>query len=280
MPLFVALTVYFGLRSTGQQPFLRFAAGRARRLLLPWVLWSLLYGLLIVRGAYRAGLPLFDAFSPTVLLTGTALHLWFLPFAFVAILACRLVQVWIPRNSTGLFLFLGIFVSGTVATAFALEAHGRVAPGEQWLSATPAVLLGFALVLAERVRWGLALVLCVALSVFSTLRLSGLPYGTMEYLITSVLTVAILAWPVAARPCTVLLSQLSIGIYLVHPLAMSVTFSRIIPMPPGAAETALLAIVVSVMVAAAMLGMERLVRAAWRATSSASECDGMEGKRQ
>ncbi|WP_417806596.1 acyltransferase family protein [Thioclava sp.] len=56
---------------------------KARRLLRPFVVWSLIYsGAKMVQALLRHEPPL-GWLEPWMLMTGTSLHLWFLPFAFV-----------------------------------------------------------------------------------------------------------------------------------------------------------------------------------------------------
>lgn len=61
---------------------------RFKRLYVPFIAWSLVY--LLLRGAKHLiageGSPII--WSPAMLLNGTTNHLWFLPFAFLASLAC------------------------------------------------------------------------------------------------------------------------------------------------------------------------------------------------
>jgi fucose 4-O-acetylase-like acetyltransferase len=56
-------------------------AERARRLLLPFLLWSVIQALARIAPAPHGGDDLLGWWKTSMLLTGTSTHLWFLPFA-------------------------------------------------------------------------------------------------------------------------------------------------------------------------------------------------------
>ncbi|MEO0829133.1 MAG: acyltransferase family protein [Pseudomonadota bacterium] len=133
LPLFMALLVYYGAE--------RSLAERARRLVLPWLIWGLIYGALKVVDAVLAGRPIASEFAPWMLLTGPVLPLWFLPFAFlflaliqavphrwrapvalgtslIAVLAVNLVALPVPLNH-----WCSVWAAG--ATGFLMRQTGR-----------------------------------------------------------------------------------------------------------------------------------------------------------
>jgi surface polysaccharide O-acyltransferase-like enzyme len=61
-------------------------ADRARRLLLPLLIWSVVYALFRAWNAAEQGQALFGWWKPWMPLVGTSIHLWFLPFAFLVAL--------------------------------------------------------------------------------------------------------------------------------------------------------------------------------------------------
>jgi fucose 4-O-acetylase-like acetyltransferase len=65
---------------------------RARRLLIPFFIWSAVYAGLQVALAWQAGQPPLGWWQPSMLLTGTVIHLWFLPFAFFFALAAPVLS--------------------------------------------------------------------------------------------------------------------------------------------------------------------------------------------
>ncbi|MEZ5798413.1 MAG: acyltransferase [Paracoccaceae bacterium] len=80
--LFLILTSYFGVGSYRRSGGANFWASRARRILVPWLFWCAVYRLVweVVSDAPFALLS-----DPFTLLIGPSIHLWFLPFAAVAL---------------------------------------------------------------------------------------------------------------------------------------------------------------------------------------------------
>ena len=58
------------------------AGQRAKRLLLPFVTWSMIYAAEFTGLAMSKGNPPFGWWHTSMIVTGVSLHLWFLPFAF------------------------------------------------------------------------------------------------------------------------------------------------------------------------------------------------------
>lgn len=109
-------------------------ADRARRLLLPLLIWSVVYALFRAWNAAEQGQALFGWWKPWMPLVGTSIHLWFLPFAFLvalvapALRASRLVLLW-PVLAAGLLSWVG---------------ETSVWPWYQWSFGVIPVLCGFA----------------------------------------------------------------------------------------------------------------------------------------
>lgn len=85
---------------------------RARRLLLLFVVWSAIYALLWMSVALVRGLDLFIWWRPWMVVGGTSIHLWFIPFAFLVATAApmlrgRKVTVLLPVAAAATLAFLG-----------------------------------------------------------------------------------------------------------------------------------------------------------------------------
>jgi fucose 4-O-acetylase-like acetyltransferase len=86
VPFFTAAAVFFVLRKTSAPhgSLIEYVRQRAQRLYIPFLIWAAFY--LVVRfakhGITGGGSPII--ISPAMLLNGTAHHLWFLPFIFLA----------------------------------------------------------------------------------------------------------------------------------------------------------------------------------------------------
>lgn len=112
---YILLAIFFSVRSRIARPFEPMSLvikTRMRRLMVPFLLWSVVYALLYI----RYGLSIHSSFQEIALwwgpLAGTARHLWFLPFAaFAGIVASlvtpRLMAMTVPVLCT-------LFVLGSV----------------------------------------------------------------------------------------------------------------------------------------------------------------------
>lgn len=109
------------------------------RLLVPWVVWSAIYGLVLIAANRDAGV--FSWFKPNMLLYGTSIHLWFLPAAFA--LSC----VFVPlvrlkaRAPVAAMIVAAIGAAGALALMVAHLDPGLVTPVNQLRFAFPSVFL-------------------------------------------------------------------------------------------------------------------------------------------
>lgn len=214
------------------------ARRKAQRLLKPWLFWSIIYGGLGLAKMVVENVSFSEVFSPTMLLTGTRIHLWFLPFAFVA----ALFLVLIHRR------IVGIPDSFTITTAISIGAlcifgcsviQSQLQPPTplaQWVLGLPAIPLGFAIgrikILQrteDRKKYFVFVILstlaaCVGCMVFD--RLSHgiwLNYSSkfaIRYFASMVIFCSALHWRGKLDPISASLASLSYGIYLVHPLVL------------------------------------------------------------
>lgn len=252
LPMFVALAVYFNLRGGSAVPGRKLVVRRARRLLVPWVAWSAIYGILKIAEAMAAGKPVSSEFEMYMLFTGPRIHLWFLPFVFVAVLAGRAVLDRLPVGPVGFAILLIGMIIGSAAALLACEAASPGPPLVQWLTSLPAVLLGLAMVRAEGDGNRIRLLLSASVSVFTPLIWFGVHAGTISGLLASLLVCGMLAVAIPTSPFLLFLSSLSFGIYLVHPLVASV-LERVSDIPDGTLEMTLMVFALSVLASDMML---------------------------
>ena len=208
---------------------------KARRLLKPWLFWSIVYGFLpLVKVVYK-GVPFSDAFSWTMLVTGTRTHLWFLPFAFAAALLLAfinraLADVSNPRAVMGAIVVGALGVFGFSIVQSCLQPP---TPLRQWVLGAPAIFLGLAVGRitlqhkAEDRRNLYLLTILSPLAAYAALAWlfsgSWLDYaGTFAFRYCA--SVAVICFALQRQgtldPISKKLSSLSYGIYLVHPLIM------------------------------------------------------------
>ncbi len=198
---------------------LRYAAARGQRLLWPWCLASLAYGGLKLIEVAR-GAPWAAEFQTSMWLTGPALHLWFLPFAFAICLGLwplgRLLRQHATAHATPLaFVFTGLALA---SLALAQEATFAI-PLAQWAYALPAVLFGVALTLVrDKGLHLLGLLTFFLCSALAANWITGLPEIGLAALVLILCRLA----PLPATPLSHLAARWALALYLIHPAVMAV----------------------------------------------------------
>jgi hypothetical protein len=187
--------------------------------------WCCVYAAEQLGSAAVHGRSLTDWWSPFMLLYGTSIHLWYLPFAFVvtsaAILAAKRKRL---RDTAALRALVIVGLCTTLPAASAvLNYFDGPAPLTQWVFAGPSVVLGLGLGIglrtegASRYRWMgmLTLALLVACIVCVHWGLTDLPE---PYLAGGLACVAATLVRGNTGRATAYVSGLTYGVYLVHPL--------------------------------------------------------------
>jgi peptidoglycan/LPS O-acetylase OafA/YrhL len=109
-------------------------ADRARRLLWPFLVWSVIYALARIAPALHSGDDLFGWWKPSMIFTGTSTHLWFLPFAFL----CAAVAPVLKGSNW-------VLAAPVLAAGFlALVGEPETPPLYQWSFGLIPALVGFA----------------------------------------------------------------------------------------------------------------------------------------
>lgn len=218
LAVFLVLTADLSAGSLERGGTAAFLRGRVTRVLVPWLAWSGFYlALLIARGA---DLPDFAGDWRAVLI-GPEIHLWFLPFVFLASVLVLAAQAWVSfaRSLTV------VLVAAVAGAALSLVAHNWAnlpEPFAQWSFALPPFLLGLVMAHARRSGqdWAepafMFAVLGIALA-------AGATEGVLQLLIAW--PVLWLVWRLPVRAAWLApLGALSFGIYLIHPFFALVMF--------------------------------------------------------
>lgn len=151
----VALTLSHQPRHASEEGWAAYAVRRFSRLYVPFLLWSLIYlGLRLLKHLVIKGASSPILLGPATLLTGTAHHLWFLPFAFLVTLFIYPARRVCARSTVGWQRVWGaVLFSAGLALSFmpcpvAVDATAHpwtYFTGMSW-SALPAVFYGGAAV--------------------------------------------------------------------------------------------------------------------------------------
>jgi hypothetical protein len=181
------------------------ASVKAQRLLVPFVGWSAIYGLVNIALAVKNNRPPLGWWSPEMLLAGTSIHLWFLPFAFVMALAARNLRHPAAAPLCAILL----------ATIFAMFGTASTAPFAQWCFGVIPVLIGIAYF-----SGGLRIAL-PSLLLACTIWYVGRP--SPDILLGAggtILALIVLTRPLAETPASRWCARASKCSYLAHPLVM------------------------------------------------------------
>lgn len=261
LPFFLMLLVCLAWPAAQREALGVYARSRMRRIMIPWVTWSLVYGGLKVIDAIVTGHPLATEFSQWMWLTGPAIHLWFLPFAFVSCLI--LWPIAQAAKSVGVRVRLG-FVVGCVSVALIVLLTGQDAsfptPLAQWAYALPAVMLGIAFAITRGFeRRGLASGgLWVA--TLGGMLLIGRVAGAEQLMVAASALWFCFVLPLPDSRNSRLSAELSLTIYLAHPMVMAILM-RMTPLPDKSIALALATLMMTLLLALALQWRSaRLVR--------------------
>jgi len=206
----------------------QFVKRRWHRLMVPWLFWSVVYGLCkIAKATCTMDInSLRDMLSVESLLTGTHIHLWYLPYAFAAGLLIYMVNGWTWGTNN-----IAVIVAAAVLGAFTLMAHATGVLGDhlmmplaQWGFGLAAVPLGFAIgrcmtIPSHDVQRSLLCVIALVMLVMCTvLNMTGYAALSVPYELATVLVCAAYAWPSGGNAFVATVAPLTFGIYLIHPL--------------------------------------------------------------
>jgi hypothetical protein len=175
----------------------------ADRYLKPFLIWTVLYGLLSIAFAVKAQNPALQWWDWKMLVVGTWFHLWVLPFAFFA----SLLAPWFRHPLASL---------GAAVLVAALLLGRGPSTGEAWqpwsFGAIPVlVAIGFA-------AWGWRLAATTLGLCFAVLYLEEPSPENLTVLAGTAIALIIMSYRLPASPLSAQCARLSLSIYLAHPL--------------------------------------------------------------
>lgn len=228
LPTFLVSATMLGCAHVKPRRWRDVTGPRVRRIVLPWLFWSGVYGVSLgLREAmFNEWRVWYRPFEPLMLAYGTAIHLWFLPFIFVAALAVRGLHGLTWRADWRLVVGGGL-AAGAVAACIP-SPLSWVFPWESWWFAFPCMPLGLALgrLIAEgQLQHPWTLMLAVAAAVLGGFYCveHGLSPPIGRFALATALIVLALWFPSWPDPVTTRLTPLVYGVFLIHPLLLLLT---------------------------------------------------------
>lgn len=216
LPFFLITLVLMAAPAARALPLAPYSEARAIRLLSPWLIWSVVYAALKAAEVCLTPATWAGEFAPAMLLTGPALHLWFLPYACIAcLLIWPLVRLDLPRP-----VMLALWSGLGLLALWALQQGRWGSPVDEWLFAAPAVACGLALIQlrqngrAQTIWAGVMVGLALSMSWYQGLGQLTLALGLV-----------IAAGQIVLRPtwASRMGAQTALGIYLAHPMCLALS---------------------------------------------------------
>lgn len=185
-------------------------SARAKRLLLPFLIWSVIFAMLNTALSLKTNSAPFEWWRWSMLLSGTWVHLWFLPFAFLA----AVVAPWFrhPLASLGAAIL--------TATLLALYGSPKPIPLGQWAFAVIPVLVGIAYF-----SWGWRLAVTTLLTSSMILFLGPASPDNVTILFGTAIALVFLSNHLPATAVSDWCARISYWVYLAHPLVIIVAQS-------------------------------------------------------
>ncbi|PQO43904.1 acyltransferase family protein [Blastopirellula marina] len=236
VPSLVIISIALACSPAFDRPIAEITHRRARRLLYPWIVWcGVFLAIDLVRYAAVGRSTILENGFGT-LFYGTSLHLWFLPFIFVATVLtglCTRSEIDAKdRNWRIAHLTLTIVAFAVILLLECCSPTWNSWPNPipQWCAALPSVFLGIATGLWMReCNPNIATKLGVAIAFLALMLGMGYLRGSIWTLAGSTLfaTALFLAASCFAMknvpPVLSMLLGLAMAIYLIHPIAITTT---------------------------------------------------------
>lgn len=231
LAVFIMLSFAYLVMKTGKRTLGEVVLNRFNRLIVPWIIWSSIYLVLNIVKSQIKGEEGIGRLGYGVLITGTSIHLWYLPFAFIfTIIIDQYLKITSKfRDEIKLTINSILIVVSFVLGKGILQAEHINIPFPQWAWGIPAVFIGTTIGLICLIKGKkkyiysgvlIALVMLVGTIVSTKQHQLNVPYGIA--ILLTILSLMISddsqskAWDVVKH-----LATMTFGVYLIHPLISS-----------------------------------------------------------
>lgn len=206
LQLFILFQVYFGVE--------RALSPQAHRLLVPWLLWSIIYAVGKTAQALLQDNPVSEEFELWMIFTGPSIHLWYLPFSFACVALAGVMMQTITWPVIYAFTVLTAVVSLAAANLMDLTI-----PLAQWSTVIAAAVIG--LLVRGPVSSRVVLTMFIIASGMAVYVL-GWTSGTWQTLVATGVFYVVTEIKLPSTKISKWFSKISFGIYLIHPAVYSI----------------------------------------------------------
>lgn len=211
--VFVLISVFY----SGKHQKTDQVVSLAKKIMVPYFIWSVIYFSLY----YVSGKSISEIVGWKTIISGTSIHLWYLPFIFLVLVIVGRIKNFIPlkvlSGMSGVLFTVWLYFSP------AWRANVDVVPFAQYMHALGGVFL--ALSVASLARWISYGSLCAGILMCIYLFQFG-DYGiSVVYCISAVVAFLLTIKPTSitkTEKLVTLLSSLTFSIYLVHPFGLAI----------------------------------------------------------
>lgn len=205
---FVIVSVYFATKSKRTHSFF----DRAKRLLIPWLIWSLFYG--IIKFAIKGNIYPKEYTLFSKILATPSVHLWFSPFIFFVLIAIDNLREYFRKKWVVPFLGLSIVIIALLAPIWRDFAY--IPPLGQYASAIPAVFIKILFGIFNDTRMRLIVFFCI-ISLILIVVFKQQP-GAISYLIGIIPCYFLFHGRMKTKEklYTTYITSTAMGIYLLH----------------------------------------------------------------
>lgn len=226
--LFLILTSYFGVGSYRKSGGANFWSTRAKRILIPWLFWCVVYRLV---WEVVSDEPFQILSNPFTLLIGPSIHLWFLPFAAVALIFIPAIArdvetkrnlVWACLALIPFSIALGLIHAKSGLDGWQVAGSPIPQPVPQWAFSLPIYIWGALAAVAHRLGMP-GVTLATALVSSAIMLMLDWDVASVQLLLCAVVFEIFYRLPWKGEWMTVLAGY-AFGIYLMHPFFLLVGY--------------------------------------------------------
>lgn len=226
--LFLILTSYFGVGSYRRSGGEAFWSSRAKRILIPWLFWCAFYRVVWELVSDEPFTLLSDPFT---LLIGPSIHLWFLPFAALALVIIPSIArdvetekalLWASAALVPVAVVLGLIHAKAGLEGWQLAGSPIPMPVPQWAFSLPIYIWGALAAVAHRI--GKPQVPMIAAAVASAILLAlDWDVASVQLILCAVVFEIFFRLPWKGEWMSHLAGY-AFGIYLLHPFFLLVAY--------------------------------------------------------